>query len=309
MKKVLYATILSGFIWGCGSEQADSNIDDLESIEDSIQTASQSTQATTNFSEEEKLVINQIFNSIPSPLEMSFLIKKIGSEYDLQYLNASENVEKYADSYKKALNLGVYGSDLAYTNIYKQNQDGLAYLGNVRGLAKDLSIDQFFDSDVLTNLIKNSENLDSLLIITTSNFEKINLHLQSQKREHLSALLLTGGWIEGLSLACHVYQDKPNGELKDKIGEQKSGLEQLLQLLKYYEQDPKIQPLIEGLVELKSEFDERVKIEIIEGEPELVEQDGLMMVIDNSETVINFSEEDLKFITEKVQKIRNEIIQ
>lgn len=305
MKKLLFIIIACAAIWSCGSEGERSSIEDLEAIEDSLST---DVQKTETLSDEEKAQINQIFNSIPSPLEMSFLIKGIGSEYDVNYLNPAENVQSYSDSYTKALNLGIYGSDLAYTNIYNQNQDGLSYLSNVRSLAKDLSIDQFFASEVLTNLIKNSNNLDSLLMITTSNFEKINLHLQSQNREHLSALLLTGGWIEGLSLACNVYTDKPNQELKDKIGEQKSGLEQLLQLLSYYESDPSVAPVVSDLKKLNEAFS-KVKIEVIQGEAEVVEMDGIMMVVDNSETVIKYTEEDLQNITNTVKEIRKNIIE
>lgn len=305
MKKILFVILATGGLWSCGSDKKSSSIEELESIEETLD---DNDSNKPQLSEEEKNKLNQIFNSIPSPLEMSFLIKNIGSEYDVSYLNPSENVSKYSDSYKKALNLGIYGSDLAYANINNENQDGLAYLSNVRTLAKDLSIDQFFESKVLTNLIKNSNNLDSLLMITTSNFEKINLHLQSQNREHLSALLLTGGWIEGLSLACNVYNDKPNQELKDKIGEQKNGLEQLLQLLSYYENDAQIAPLVSDLKSLETAFD-KVKIEVIQGESEMKEIDGIMMFIDNNQTNINYSEEDLKDISETVYKIRKNIIE
>ncbi len=306
MKKLILASLTCSLLLSCGESEKKPSIEDLEATKDSLKTISETQK--TEFTEEEKAEITQIFNSIPSPLEMSFLIKSIGSEYDVSYLNPSENVLNYTDTYDKALNLGIYGSDLAYTNIYNQNQDGLAYLSNVRSLAKDLSIDQFFASEVLTNLIKNSNNLDSLLVITTSNFEKINLHLQNQNREQLSVLLLTGGWIEGLSLACNVYNDKPNAELKDKIGEQKAGLEQLLQLLDYYKEDNKIAPFIADLKKLNEAYD-AVKIEVIEGEPEIVEQDGIMMVVDNSETVISYSEEDFQNISATVKDIRKNIIE
>ena len=60
-------------------------------------------------------------------------------------LNSSDNLSKYNSNYQKALNLGIYGTDLGYTNIYEQNQDGIKYLSSIKSLAEGLNIGQFFD--------------------------------------------------------------------------------------------------------------------------------------------------------------------
>ena len=70
-------------------------------------------------------VIGEILQQIPSPLEISMLLKESGKKYNASYLNPAENRSKYNSNYQKALNLGVYGTDLGYTNIYEQNQDGV----------------------------------------------------------------------------------------------------------------------------------------------------------------------------------------
>jgi hypothetical protein len=48
-------------------------------------------------------------------------------------------------------------------------------------LANDLSIGQFFDFTTIAKLATNSKNLDSLLLITTQNFNSINSYLQENK--------------------------------------------------------------------------------------------------------------------------------
>src|SRR5690349_6947668 len=83
-------------------------------------------------------VIGDILQQIPSPLEISVLLKESGKKYNVTYLNSPDNISKYNNNYKKALNLGIYGTDLGYTNIYEQNQDGVKYMATIKGLADGL---------------------------------------------------------------------------------------------------------------------------------------------------------------------------
>src|SRR4051812_20350593 len=55
-------------------------------------------------------VIGSVLQSIPSPLEISVLLKESGTKYDVGFLNSPDNLSKYNSSYQKALNLGVYGT-------------------------------------------------------------------------------------------------------------------------------------------------------------------------------------------------------
>lgn len=299
MKRYVLIFVLPALLMiGCSEEKPSS-----EDIANKVKAA----KDTTNKPKIDKEALASIFQSIPSPLEISFLIKDLGSNYNENYLNPTSNVGQYNTSYKKALNLGIYGADLAYANIYNNMSDGLNYLGAVSELADDLSIGQFFEGETIRGLMKNNENLDSLLIITTSNFEKINLYLQNQNREQISALLLTGGWLEGLHLINQVYQETPDNELRDRIGEQKEVLEQLLQLLNYYKSDSNISKLLGQLQRLKDIFD-KVTITVTEGEGSFQEVDGIMMYVDNSTTTININDEQVKNIREVTDSIREQII-
>ncbi len=255
-------------------------------------------------------VIGDIIQQIPSPLEISVLLKKVGTEYDKTLLNQEENTPKYNSNYKKALNLGIYGTDLGYTNIYEQNQDALFYLKSIRELADGLSIGQFFDFGTIQRLATNSRNLDSLLLITTQNFNNINHYLQEQKRSNLSILLLTGGWLEALHISCQVLETSPgNKELEDKIGEQKIILENIMLLLNFYgNSDPSIQRLMQKLRRLKDKYDE-VQIEYIYEESEYkVDENGQLIIIDKSRSEIKITPEQIQEITEIVKAIREEII-
>ena len=253
-------------------------------------------------------VISDIIQQIPSPLEISTLLKHTGSSYDYEMLNAPENTSTYNSSFNKALNLGVYGTDLGYANIYEQNQDALRFMNSVKGLADDLSIGQFFDFNTLRRLASNSQNLDSLLLITTQNFNNINAYLQENNRSNLSILILTGGWLEGLHITCQVAEkNKQNQQLAERIGEQKIILDNVRLLMSFYNQDPYIADLHKSLLELEEAFAE-IEISYTYAEPTFEEVDGMLVVKDNSTTSINITQENVNMIRNKVRDIRKKII-
>jgi hypothetical protein len=223
-------------------------------------------------------------------------------------LNEASKSLNYNSNFEKALNLGIYGTDLGYTNIYEQNQDALFYLSSIKELADGLSIGQFFDFNTIKRLATNSRNLDSLLLITTKNFNNINGFLQQQKRANLSILILTGGWLEALHITCQVVAKNPDSaSLKERIGEQKIILENIMLLLSLYESDPSIAKLSREMNQLQKVFSE-IEIVYTYKESTLEEVNGVLMIKDNSTSKIIFTDENLKEITRVTEAIRNKII-
>jgi hypothetical protein len=254
-------------------------------------------------------VIGDILGRIPSPLEISVLLKESGKKYNGSYLNSPDNISKYNSNYQKALNLGVYGTDLGYTNIYEQNQDGVKYMSSIKNLADGLSIGQFFDIETIGRLATNSKNLDSLLLITTQNFNSINHYLQTQNRSNLSVLFLTGGWVEALNILCEVAAANPtNKELQETIGEQKIILENINLLLSFYkESDQNMAALLTDMEELKRLYD-KVNITYTYSESTFEIVDGVMVIKDNSSSSIQITPEDIANIKALISSIRNKII-
>lgn len=251
--------------------------------------------------------IEAILNSIPSPLELSSIIKESGGTYNMSYLNDYENSSTYNSSFKKAINLGIYSTDLGYINIYSQSKDGLFYINSIKGLADGLSIGHFFDMATIKRLASNSENIDSLLRITTSNFEKINHFLQEKKRAEQSVLILSGGWIEALHIACQVAKLNKNEFLTEKIGEQKIILDQLMLLLSNYEADPQIKALTVELKKLQAVYN-TVQITYTYKESTMKEVNGVLVISDESESKIILTDEQLAQITQITENIRKGII-
>ncbi len=253
-------------------------------------------------------VISNILQEIPSPLEISVLLKQSGTKYNSSILNSPENLSKYNSNYKKALNLGIYGTDLGYTNIYEQNQDGVKYLSAIKSLADGLNIGQFFDIETIGRLANNSKNLDSLLLITTQNFNAINHYLQTQSRANLSVLLLTGGWLEAMQITCQVAAKNPkNKDLKETIGAQKIILEQIVLLLTFYKGDENMASLLKDLVALKAAFD-KISITYTYKESTIEVVNGVAVIKDNSTTTIDITDQQIGAIKDLTNTIRNKII-
>ncbi len=254
-------------------------------------------------------VIGDILQSIPAPLEISVLLKESGQKYNSGYLNTPDNISKYNSNFKKALNLGVYGTDLGYTNIYEQNQDGVKYMSSIKDLADGLNIGQFFDVETIGRLATNSKNLDSLLLITTQNFNSINHYLQTQSRANLSVLLLTGGWLEAIHIVCNVAQTNlANKDLQVTVGEQKVILENIMLLLSFYkDSDPNMASLLTDMEGLKKEY-EKVNITYTYKESTFEIIDGVMIIKDNSSTTIDITPDDIKNIGTSIKAIRTKII-
>ncbi|MDN5203355.1 hypothetical protein QQ008_18355 [Fulvivirgaceae bacterium BMA10] len=296
MRKICFGLVVL-FLSACGS-----NGSKEQALLDSLDTLS---IEAPEVSEE---VISDIVQQIPSPLEISVLLKESGTKYNYSMLNSPDKASNYNNNFQKAINLGIYGTDLGYTNIYEQNQDAIGYLRSIRDLADGLSIGQFFDFETIRKLAVNSNNLDSLLLITTRNFNNINSYLQDQKRANLSILLLTGGWLEALNITCQVYSKSSGNEvLKEKIGEQKIILEQIMLLLSLYEQDTRIKAFSKELEPLKQVFD-NIEITTTYAESTFEEVDGVLMIVDNSTSTINITDEHIADITRITQEIRNRLI-
>lgn len=296
--RIVLAAVCAVILLGCGPGK--------KPDDEAFQSSLDAMQTETSSIDDE--LINSVLQQIPSPLEISVMLKESGRKYDNSLLNSPNNVGKYNSNHKMALNLGIYGTDLGYTNIYQQNQDGLKYLATIESLAEGLNIGQFFDIETIGRLAANSKNLDSLLLLTTQNFNTINSYLQNQSRAYLSVLLLTGGWVEAMQITCQMAALDPNNKtLQDTIGEQKIILEQIVLLLSFYKEDEAMASLLKDMEELKRAY-EKVNINYTYKEATVEVVNGVAIVKDNSVTTIDITPNDITAIKGLMTSIRNKII-
>lgn len=299
MKQTASIILISLLIFGCGGSEEISDEQDL--LNDYAY--ADSLQAQVVISEE---IIDEMIHSIPSPVEMTSLIISTGAEFDQSILADPENVNTYTSNHVKAINLGVYGAELGYLNIYGKTLLGVDYLSAVRTLAKDLGVEQFFDFQTMKRLASSSDNIDSLLDITTKGFSKMEAFLREQNRTKASVLIVTGTFVEGLYIAGEIASRTPNSSLTERIGEQKMSLDNLVAMLEVFESDPEVSSLIVDCKELKTFYD-KVEIVTTYGEPISKEVDGMLVIEDNSTSEVIMSDDLLSEIIQKVRELRAKI--
>lgn len=256
--------------------------------------------------------VNQVLNSVPAPIEMANLIKASQAEFSSEWLNPSEKNSDYNSQFKMALNLGVYGADLAYINLYQQTERCVAYIANIRTLSEQLGVAQFFDFKKLKQLAEEKENLDSILILTTRGFDKMNHYLLEIDQPKISWLILTGGWVEALSISCNVIQRNQGDSaqlslLQDHIAEQKIVLNTLLMLGEEFKSsDPFVPELLVDLQKLKNHYN-NIEMNYNFVEPQTHDTLNKLIVTDKSEYSIQQQEESFDLIAQQTEELRKKI--
>ena len=97
--------------------------------------------------------------------------------------------------------------------------------------------------------------------------------------------------------------------MREKIGEQKIIMENIMLLLSFYgSEDQNIQKLINEMAQLQEVFDE-VEISYVYEESTYEVVDGILMIHDNSSSSIQITEENINNITSQTASIRKTIIE
>jgi len=198
---------------------------------------------------------NTIF-SIPSPQQTSIILKSNNIELNRELPNDPANAERYFSTLKLALNIGIYGVDMGYLNMYRQTDEVSEYYSAIIKLANQLEIIDALDKDMLERVKNNTENNDSILNILVDSYSRIDTYLRENNRELAGLLILTGGWIESVYLATQKMIDDPKPDLIEHIEYQKYPLEKIIKLLSpYYNQNGDLTLLVDELTDLAYEFD------------------------------------------------------
>ena len=214
------------------------------------------TDTSVSSTEESNLKAQNVFNSIPSPIETTQLLKSAGADYNSAYLNPIENVSKYVTTSSKALNLGVYGSDLSFTSVFNQTQESMLYLSCTNKLARGLGINGSFDENTSSRLEENQANRDSLLTIISDSYWNADEYLRKNGQAGTSAIFIAGAWLEGLYVAACIANETKNEKVSNLIAEQKHSFENLYSLLESQSaQNKDVKNVLEQLGELKKIFD------------------------------------------------------
>jgi hypothetical protein len=199
----------------------------------------------------------KIFNALPSPLESAMLIKSAGARFDANLLNPVTNVNTYVTNKSQALNLGVYTCDLSFASLYEQTQLLIDYMNAAKKMADGLGILKAIEQDDIDKLEENINNADVIMDVVSQTFMNSNSYLEDNGQPATAAMVLVGGWIEGLYISTQLIDMKEfNGnKLVGRIIDQKLSIDILLNLLKSSKGNPAVDELIIQVTKLSGVFD------------------------------------------------------
>lgn len=285
--QIICATLASLALAACGGDQPQQ---DKLTVPGTDSTAVIRSERTKN-----------IFHNIPSPMETAALLKKAGAEFDKSILNDVKNVDNYTASSRQALNLGIYGADLSYASVFNNTQESMLYTSCAQKLAKKLDVSNAFNEEVVERLERNRNDRDSLLSIISETYWHVDAYLKENQRDNISALMVAGGWVEGLYIATQVTVHHDTPQLRQRIAEQRLPLGDLLELVRTYSpDDAAIASVLKDLEGLQAIY---AGVETPSGTSNMSEENGVAIIGGTAPTA-SLTDEQLKAITENVATIR-----
>lgn len=258
----------------------------------------------------QKSVLEKIIESIPSPVEISTLLKETGSEYQKEVLANTTNLESHTNEYAQVVALGVYSTDLGYANIYGQSVDAFGYLNGIKKLADKLDVGDLINMPTILKLAQSTNNLNALLVETSATFEKINARFQQNNKSHLSVAMLSAGWVETLYLMCNIAKQTDNEALKSRIIDQRIILKELMLAIDAENSDGKLSKLKKQLSKLSDWYanDKFATKEVVSKETTIKDDNGIAFAEGGTEGEdIELSKEELNQIFDIVNSIRTEM--
>ncbi|MFL5762419.1 MAG: hypothetical protein ACJ77K_00670 [Bacteroidia bacterium] len=207
---------------------------------------------------ESKGKFDMVISDIPFPFEILDNLYTKHVPFEVKAMNPTSQASKYNQYNSKALNLGIYGADLAYAVTYEQFQEIGGYVKTTKRLAEDLNIPYAFDDSMMDKYNKFKDNKDSLTKVVYDSYNQVDKALKGDERVGMAALVVTGSWLEGLYLSTQAFLDvektPENSGMYKTIQEQKQSLVIVIKLLDEYKNDPYIGRLIDELKGITAEY-------------------------------------------------------
>jgi len=302
--RISISLLIATTLFGCVSEVDNRKKDDAIQEE----TTKESKEQIEARSEAKVDQIKKIFYSLPSPIELTYLFKKEGINYQADKLHSIAARNNYNVTIKKALNLGVYGADLSYAGLFGNHEDAIEYYTTCQILAEDIGIGQTFQKEFISRIESNADNRDTLLQVISDFFLDNDAYLKDHRQQHISTYILIGGWIEGMYLGTQMeVKESDSKGIRTIIAGQKHSLISLLVLLNSIEDEESLNVLRENMEDLAKLFDQINYVKADENKQKVEKKNG-KIVLNTGESDTKIDDKTFEQIKNLVKEIRTSII-
>lgn len=287
----LVTLIATSFFFSCNDA---AKKEDHDNVSDSTSVSKDTVAAV----EEEE---SDVSYNLPSALQIAYVFKKSGSEFNPALLNDKAASSRYNTSnYKRATNFGVYSADLAYCVFNKKFQESKDYLKSCKDMGSTLGLNQAFEGDNMAQRFEKNIAIEDSVIKIVGNVQlKTDVLFEQNKQKHITAIAFAGAWLESAYIASEVYSKTKNKKALASLLEQLWMGKTLIKALTAYqakeaelpafiEQVTKINDLYLSIASIKSALDK--------------DQD-----LDFSKT--NVTDEEFKNLSEAIASLRKSIVE
>jgi len=189
---------------------------------------------------------------VPTSFELTELIHEAGAPYILTLSNEPDKASNYITQKDKALNLGIYGTDLCYASTYMMKQGTMLFLEASKTLIDELGISTTFNIDYAERIENNLEDRDSIIEIVSLSVYDTWDYLVENKQDVLARLVVCGSWIEGIYITASIAQtSKDPSAMLEILAKQKNSLEKLMATLESVKDVADVETVFKGLFDLK----------------------------------------------------------
>jgi len=249
----------------------------------------------------------KIFQALPSPLESAMLIKSAGAQFEESLLNPVENTKNYITNKSMALNLGIYTCDLSFASLYDQTQLIINYMNAAKEMADGLGILDAIEKETLDRLEENINNREAIMEIVSETFMNSNSYLEENGQPAIAAIVLAGGWMEGLYISTRLVNmdDFDGNKLVGRIIDQKLSVGILLNLLEGSKGNPAIDELMLQISKVKEIFD-KISLQTSPVRPEYDQETNVTLL--RSEVKTDMTPEVFTELAANVAEIRSTFV-
>ncbi|MFT3885519.1 MAG: hypothetical protein QM724_08845 [Flavobacteriales bacterium] len=194
---------------------------------------------------------------MPTPNELFHLVRGMAGEGQKRMMNPQTNVDRYVTLPARALNFGVYATDMVYASNFKITSEVVRYYLTCKRLGEQLGLNTVFSDAEYMRLEHNLAHGDSLEVLSNDIYARAYEKMQAENMGATLSLVLAGGWVESMHLVLgHIRKFDPADSLVARVAEQKAGLDHLLKLMDQYKEDPNVAPVRAGFQTLQNIYDQ-----------------------------------------------------
>ncbi len=255
--------------------------------------------------EQKQESLETLIYSFPSPGDILERFENSDLMYKSELMHPVSLVDNYITRKEKALNLGVYATDLAYAAMFAKNSIAVDYLEAVQSLSNDLNIFPGDMEDLIERADENIGNNDSIIAYSNEVFFNIIENLEDMENKNIVALVSAGAYVESMHIAFQsVDHYSADNSIIRQIAELRYPLKNLLDQASLVSDDSDVKSILNDIQEINDEFDKLVT----KGAEIQVKQDEQGVLSLSGEEDKTMDEHSFQILKAKIEAFRKSII-